>query len=1295
MHLLAAQPGGFVEDDTVITRLDQTPANIVLLSAADTTLALLAAQYASLQQQLDGTVALPSLRLANLLHLRQPASIDVYLDEVLQHARVIIIDHLGGESYWPYGTERVVELCRTHGIALAMFSGDTTEDTNLLMKSTATQNDCRTLWRYLREGGALNARELLRFVSARFFDLPLPSAPPRPLPAISIYHPVTELGTLADWQAHWQPDAPGVAVLFYRSHLQAGNTRVFQHLCERLLQQGLNPLPLALLSLKDELCVSTLQHLCRDSNVRLILNTTAFSQGNIDTPDAQSALLDDVPVLQLILSGGNESDWRDDPQGLQPRDIAMHVALPEVDGRIITRAVSFKGLDYHCALTQTDVVQYQPQPERIAFVVELARRWCRLRALPNADKKLALILANYPTREGRLGNGVGLDTPASVIGILQRLQTQGYCVEDIPADGDTLMRQLKQGITNDPDQWPLRPALQSLALNDYLHFFRQLPQQNQQAIVERWGAPENDPMLRQRRFMIAGIRCGQIFVGIQPARGYQLDPLANYHDPDLVPPHCYLAFYCWLRTQWQCDAIVHVGKHGNLEWLPGKSVALSESCWPDLVFGPLPHLYPFIVNDPGEGTQAKRRAQAVIIDHLMPPLTRAENYGATQDLERLVDEYYEALSLDRTRANLLRKQILQQALQQNLHRDLGLPAPTSAEEEQQLLNRTDAYLCELKESQIRDGLHVFGQSPEGIQLRDTLLALARYPVGNGSGGDDSLLRALARDLQLCSADTDFDPLDAAWELPWHGPRPALLQHISDTPWRTQGDTRERLEWLALQVLETGFPHASALHSSGTPGIADSCICTNDSTVNCNSDQWPHTCAVLKRIHQQLQPALLACGEQELLNLIRGLAGRFVPPGPSGAPSRGRPDVLPTGRNFYSVDTRAIPTPTAWLVGAKSAAILIEKFQQENGDYPRAIGLSVWGTATMRTGGDDIAQAFALIGVKPKWANGSHRVMDFETLPMSLLDRPRVDVTLRVSGFFRDAFSNVIKLFDAAVQAVAELDEADDINPIRARIRSETTQLITQGMDATLARRHAGYRIFGSKRGAYGAGLQGLMDQRNWQDDSDLSRAYLNWGGYAYGQQDYGTDAQPQFAQRLTHIDLVLQNQDNREHDLLDSDDYYQFQGGMTAAVRHLSGAQPQIYFGDHSNPQSPKLRSLDQEISRVVRARVTNPKWIDGAKRHGYKGAFEMAATVDYLFAYDATARVVRDDQYAAVTDAYINDSANRDFLQQHNPDALRDICERLLEAIQRGLWQQPGHHQQQLEQHLLNAEQHLEGLQP
>ena len=1272
MHMLATQPGGFVDDDSGIVNLNQTPAELVILSFADTTLALLAAQH----PKVSGDRMLqdyPEVRLANLLYLRQHASIDLYIDEVLQYAKVIVIDHLGGESYWPYGTRRMIELCRNQGIALIMFSGDNSEDIALLNKSTAAMDVCRQCWRYLREGGTDNAQQLYRYLAQQFFGRDIPVLPPKPIPAITVFHPQKSIATIDDWHPHWNDKHATVAVVFYRSHLQAGNTKAFSALCDELLLQGLNPLPVALSSLKDKLCLETLRQLCREHNAQLLLNTTAFALSSADAPeDSPHSLVDDLPVLQLIMSGDNEQRWQADAHGLRPRDIAMHVALPEVDGRIISRAISFKGLNYHCEQTQTDVVQYQPHRERIAFVAQLAAGWCRLRAKANSEKRLALILANYPTREGRLGNGVGLDTPASVIRMLHALRGQGYSVDNPPPDGDTLMHALQQGITNDPGNWALRPAWQSLAMTDYMSFFAQLPAASRDAVDARWGPPQRDPMLRSNRFMIAGLRCGQIFIGIQPARGYHLDPMASYHDPDLIPPHSYLAFYCWLRCNFCCDVVVHVGKHGNLEWLPGKSVALSAECWPDLALGPMPHLYPFIVNDPGEGTQAKRRAQAVIVDHLMPPLTRAENYGPLLDLERLLDEFYEARTLDFKREKLLRKEVLEHILTQNLHRDLGIAQPQSEDEEQALLNRTDAYLCELKESQIRDGLHVFGQSPTGQLARDTLVALARYPVGQGDGPDNSLIRALAEDLLHAGEAGDaceFDPLDADWQQSWQGARPARLQELSEEPWRSHGDTRERLEWLALDLLQQRVT-SKALRQQGLSATA----------------------LVMERVYGDLQPRLAACGEQETHQMLQGLSGRFVPPGPSGAPSRGRPDVLPTGKNFFSVDTRAIPTRTSWTLGWRSAELLVEKYLLEEGDYPRAIGLSVWGTATMRTGGDDMAQAFALIGARPKWAQGSHRVADFEILPLVFLDRPRVDVTLRVSGFFRDAFQGLIHLFDAAIRAVAELDEPPDMNPIRERIRRETQTLVEQGHHAEQARELASYRIFGSKPGAYGAGLQGLIDSGQWHDDADLATAYRNWGGYAYGQQNYGEAAHERFSERLTQVELVVQNQDNREHDLLDSDDYYQFQGGMTAAVRHYGGRQPVIYFGDHSNPQAPKMRSLEQEISRVMRARVTNPKWISGIKRHGYKGAFEMAATVDYLFAYDATARVVRDDQYAQLADAYLHNQDRREFLQRHNPAALSDICERLLEAMQRGLWQEPASHQPRIEQYLLDNERRMEG---
>lgn len=1273
MHLLSTQPGRFVEDDSVVTRLDQTPGDIVVLSSADTTLALLAAARTALAATDPGY---PSLRLANLMYLRQPASLDLYIDEVLQHARVVVVDHLGAESAWAYGLQQLEKLAKRKGQQLAMFSGDLQEDEDLLARGTVPREVSRQLWQYTRNGGAGNAMQFLRSVAFHGLGHGQAPLPPRSLPQVALHVPRSMGGmgaahTVAgidDLRAGWHANAPVVALVFYRSHLLSGNTVAFDAMAAALSAEGLNPLPIALDSLKDPLCLSTFRELCAAHEVQLVLNTTAFAalgQGAQDEEGESIVLAGDAPVLQVIVSGGNREDWLADSQGLRPRDIAMQIALPEMDGRIITRAISFKGLSHRCELTQTEVVNYQPEPDRVAFVAELARRWCKLRSLRVEDKRVALILANYPGSEGRIGSGVGLDTPASVIGILRAMQAEGYVLgapDAVPEDGDALMRKLQQGIANDPEQWASRPAWQSYALADYNARLAALPDGMAAAIDARWGTPEQDPMVRQGRFMIAGLRLGRVFVGIQPARSLAAlgaADYASYHDAELVPPHSYLAFYFWLRDVFAIDAVVHVGKHGNLEWLPGKSLALSQACWPDAILGPLPNVYPFIVNDPGEGAQAKRRTQAVIVDHLMPPLTRAENHGPLQDLERQVDEYYDALLVDARRAKVLRAQILAAVRAQHLVEELGMPGA----EDDAVLARVDAYLCELKETQIRDGLHVFGASPQDRLRRDTLLALARYPALDGVGDNAGLLGALAKDLLPGEA---FDPLDIDAAKPWQGARPALLQSVSKEAWRHQGDTRERLELLAQQLLEEG-------------------ACPPELT---------QTAAVMRRIERSLAPALDACGPQELRQLLRALQGRFVPPGPSGSPSRGRPDVLPTGRNFYAVDTRAIPTPTAWMLGLKSAAQLVERHLQEHGDYPVAMGLSVWGTATMRTGGDDLAQAFALIGVRPKWAPGSQRVVDFEVLPTVGIGRPRIDVTLRISGFFRDAFPNAVQMFDAAVQAVAAQEDEDaERNPIRARILREAASLQAQGASPEAARLQAGWRVFGSAPGSYGSGLQPLFDQGDWQTDDDLSKAYVGGSAHAYGQGSDGVPAADALVRRLRAMNVVMQNQDSREHDLLDSNDYYQFQGGMAAAVRHLSGQQPAMYHGDHGNPQAPRVRTLKEEISRVIRSRVVNPKWIDGVKRHGYKGAFEMAATVDYLFGFDATARVVGDHQYAMVADAYVLDAATRDFVSEHNPRALHDMLSRLLEAMQRGLWQQPGDYKNQLENLLLDHEQQMEGL--
>ncbi len=1258
MHLLSTKPGGYVEDGGQgIVRIEQTPGDIVVLSAADTVLSMLADAAAALPE------GFPSVRLANLMWLRQPASMDLYVDDVLAQARVVIIDHLGSPADWAYVVEQAGALARQRGQWLALFSGDNTEDPQLLLRSTAHVDDCRFLWRCLREGGRSNAQAFFALIGHRVWGLGAMPPAPQPMPPVLPHAPAQPLP--------WLPDAPAALLLFYRAHVLSGNTAVFDAIMSALHARGINPLALAVDSLKSPGSLRAVQALAQQHRVDVVLNTTSFAIGSLDEaadegPGDTPLLAGDAPVLQLITVGCAQEQWQDDPHGLAPRDLAMQVVLPEVDGRICTRPVSFKGMAWHCDKTQVDVVRYQPDSERIAFVAELAWRWCVLRRKPPAQQRLALILANYPNDDARLANGVGLDTPASTVRILQALQTQGYHVQDAPANSDELMARLTTGITNDLDANDWRPAGQSLAMADYLADFAALPAPLQDAVNTLWGLPAQDPMVRSNRFMIAGLRLGQVFVGIQPARGRDLDLVASYHDADLVPTHAYLAFYFWLRRVWALDAVVHVGKHGNLEWLPGKSVALGATCWPDVILGPLPHLYPFIVNDPGEGSQAKRRTQAVIIDHLMPPLARAESYGPLRELERQMDEYYEALALDPRRAERLRQSMLEQILANSLHLDLGFDAPADEAGRQKLLQRLDAYLCEIKESQIRDGLHILGQSPQGRQRTETLVALARFPRG-AAPQHMSLLRALADDLGL----QGFDPLEPDWNQPWNGPRPSELLAQGNEPWRHAGHTRERLERLAAYWIER-------IEQAELP----------------DARRWPRTASVLEHVRTVLAKRLDACGEQEITQLLRGLQGRWVPPGPSGAPSRGRPDVLPTGRNFYSVDTRAVPSPTAYAMGQQAAERLLERHLQDHGRWPQSVGLSVWGTSTMRTAGEDMAQALALMGARPKWAQGSNRVVDVEILPMSVFNRPRVDVTLRISGFFRDAFPNLIHLFDAAVQAIAAIpadEEPDELNPIRVRVQQDRAADMAQGLGEAEAHRQATWRVFGPRLGGYGAGLQELIDSSRWNDAHDLAQAYLRAGAFAYGQDQHGAAARAPFERQLGRLEAVIHNQDNREHDILDSDDYYQFHGGMAAAVAHVRGEQAALYHGDFSVPGAVRIRTLSEELARVVRARVVNPKWIAGVKRHGYKGAFEMAATVDYLFAFDATTGLIGSHQYALVADAYVHDADTRRFLEQHNPQALRSIGERLLEAVRRGLWQEPGQHPERIRQTLLELEHRLE----
>jgi len=1218
MHLLAAQPGEVARGEAV--DLGQTPAEIVVLSAADSELALLALA----QSTLPGA---PTLRLANLMQLGHHLSVDLYVEKVARHAKLVVVRLLGGQGYWPYGVDQLVAAARAGGPLLALLPGDDRADPDLAALDTVPPAARERLWRFLVHGGIGNAQGFLA-ACAGLIGCDAPVREPEPLPRAGLYWPGAGETDLAGVRARWRTGQPVAALAFYRALVQAGNVAPVDALVAALAARGLNPLPIYAQSLKDPIAAAFVAETMEAARPEVVLNATGFALGAPGAPgsaDPFAAL--DVPVLQVVFAAGSEESWRTGTRGLAPQDIAMNVALPEVDGRVLTRAVSFKAERTFDAATECPIVTYRPVPDRVDFAADLARAWVRLRTTPAAERRVALVLANYPNRDGRVANGVGLDTPESAVGVLSALAGAGYRVAGAPADGAALIAALLHG----------GAQRETLSLADYAPAFARLPDAVRRQVTGRWGPPERDPMFRESgtscgAFLLPVVRFGGVAVGVQPARGHGVDPTATYHDPALPPPHGYLAFYIWLREAFGAHAVVHLGKHGNLEWLPGKALALSAECLPEAVLGPMPHLYPFIVNDPGEGTQAKRRAQAVIVDHLTPPLARAETYGPLRDLERLVDEYYDAAALDPRRLKPLARDILELARRTGLDRDVGMGA---REDEASALAKLDAYLCEIKEMQIRDGLHVFGRSPEGGQLAALLVALVRTPRRAGEGGDASLVRALADDLGL-----GFDPLDAAPGEPWTGPRPGVL--TGEDAWRTAGDTVERLEALALRLV------------AGDAAAPEG---------------WVRTRAVLKTVDTVIRPAIAACGPAETDALLAGLDGRFVAPGPSGAPTRGRPEVLPTGRNFFSVDVRAVPTPAAWRLGWLSATRLVERHLQETGRWPRRMALSAWGTANMRTGGDDVAQALALMGVRPTWEATSARVTGFEVIPAAMLGRPRVDVTFRLSGFFRDAFPNLIELVDAAARAVAALDETEAENPLAARVRADTARLVAEGAAPEAARRRAGARVFGARPGAYGTGLQTLLDEGAWHDRGDLGRAYLAWSGYAYGGGQDGEAAHADLADRLSRIEAVVHNQDNREHDLLDSDDYHQFEGGLAVAAQAAGAPMPAIYHNDHARPEQPRIRTLAEEVGRVVRARAVNPKWIAGAMRHGYKGASEMAATVDHMVAYAATTGAVADHHFDAVFQAYLEDPDVRAFLARANPAALREMAERMADAIDRGLW--------------------------
>ncbi|WP_028890464.1 cobaltochelatase subunit CobN [Tenacibaculum ovolyticum] len=1228
MHLISTIPGGWNPNDEGVFYIDQSPGDIVFLSSADSDLFMMNNAYKLVHNSLENA---PSFRFANLSYFKQELTIDTYVDEVISSAKIVVLKLLGGKAYYNYLCEAVTDCCEENNIQLVFLPGDNKPDLELMQSSNIPLKDVDLIWKYIQSGGIENCKSALQLINNRISDSKVTPNAIKTIPDLFLYHPEEGIYTTLKPKSTQKQ-----AIIFgYRSYYLSNNLAPIHSLISALETQGISAVVLMAAGYREHDIQQQIFDLLKQhhlKNPQVIINTTGFSvQGFHDTTQSLFDVFN-VPVIQAIMGSCNHESWLEGDFGLPPTDIAMNIALPEVDGKIISKVISFKESIEKDTLTDSEVVSYVPHIEGCQFVAKMAKAWINLQNKNNSEKKIALVLPNYPNKNSRLANGVGLDTPQSTLQILAQLADENYeLAANYPTTTNELINKLTDAVTNDVETINTLNERKTIRLEEsvFYEYYNQLSPTLRNTVEAQWGQPNESPNYKGGAFLIPGFISKNIFVSIQPSRGYNLDLQASYHSPDLPPPPAYLAYYIWLQYSFKADALVHIGKHGNLEWLPGKSVALSEeTCFPAAILGPIPHFYPFIINDPGEGTQAKRRNQAIILDHLIPPMTRAENYGDLLKLELLIDEFYESALVDRKRATLIKTKIENLVNETHLKTDLN----QDGKDIDALLEVIDGYLCELKESQIRGGLHILGKLPRQEKLVDLIVALHRLPQGNLKG----ITQCLADDLQL-----NFDPINVVYS-------DSFDKEIFGIHCRTYGQAVELLENKAKNI------------------ISQLLAGNNASKIGADTIQ------IIKYIQQHTMPVLQKTSN-EIGNLINGLNGQYVPPGGSGAPTRGRLDILPTGRNFYSVDVRTVPSETAYQLGQKSAQNIIDRYLQENGEYPTSIGLSVWGTSTMRTSGDDIAQALALIGVKPVWQGSNRRVKNFKVLSTLELKRPRVDVMLRISGFFRDAFPDLISLFNAAIEKVASLDETAEQNPIKKRFDEERKQWKEEGLDDKQANERALYRVFGSKPGAYGAGLQGLIDGKNWTTSDDLAQAYINWSGYAYaGKNNSGKSAHETFKKRLANIEVVMQNQDNREHDILDSDDYYQFQGGMTAAVNTIKGSQPETYFGDHSRPENPKVKSLKEELLKVFRSRVVNPKWMQGMQEHGYKGAFEMAATMDYLFAYDATTNLIEDFMYEQITDNYLFDDENKAFIEEHNPWALKDMSERMLEAIQRGLWENP-----------------------
>ncbi len=1183
--------------------------------------------------------------------------------------------------------DELVQSLQDSSVSIYAQSASNEPEIELMKLSTVDDAVYRKVSQYLDYGGRKNFYSLILYLANYFIGSNYEfSEPARPIWE-GIYHPdFDHVPTLKEYlQSKCVAGRPTVGLWFYQSLWQAGNTLFIDRLIEEIKRQGANVIPVFLHAAKDvergtkgaEWVVENLFMKDGRPIIDVLISTLMFSlsikpwEGS-DTGEGQEVARSEewfikrlnVPVLKAIVTYNTLAEWNESLQGCSPMDISMGIAMPEFDGMLITVPVAARERTDIDPLTGARVIRFEPLPERTNKIVRLSLNWAKLRHIPNSQKKVAIIFHNYPPRDDRIGTAFGLDSPVSVLNIMKAMDDAGYTIERMPENGQALIEDVKSRLTLDrrwrsPEELAKR-AIDSVTEGDYKDWFEQLPVAVQEKMTSAWGEAPGKLFVHKKNLIIPGVINGNIFIGLQPPRGFLEDPAAIYHSPDHPIPHHYYAYYRWIRDVFRADLVMHIGKHGSLEWLPGKSVGLSDSCFPDIAISDLPNIYPYIINNPGEGTQAKRRSYCCIIDHLVPVMHNADAYDEMAELEVMLADYYQAASEDPSKLPTQKKMIWEKVCEAKLDHDLEVEEEEAFSDFDKFLEKLHEYLHEMADTQIRDGLHILGEPPEGPCLDEFLVALTRLANGQVPSLRQSLAEAMGYDYDYL--------LDNRGKI------------VSGS--KTCGQVIDDLNSLALRLV-------SGLHEQGfavgtIPELVEEIL----------GKRNPKIEKVLDYISTTLAPSINATVD-ELTGVLCASDGGFVSPGPSGAPTRGMADILPTGRNFYSVDPQAIPSQAAWKVGVAQADALLERYLEDEGCYPESLGMVIWGSPTMRTKGDDIAEVLCLMGVRPVWEERSGRVTGIELIPIEELQRPRIDVMLRISGFFRDAFPNIVHLVDRAVELVAEQKEPPEQNFLAKHVSADISEKTAAGIDLEQAKTLACYRIFGCRPGAYGAGVSDAIDSKNWKDEKDLAEIYVKWGGYAYGRKNFGATVPDEFRRRLSRLDLTVKNEDTREYDMLDGDDFYSYHGGMIAAVKALKGELPRSYCGDSSDPDRVKTRSTVEETKHIFRARILNPKWIESMKRHGYKGAGDISRMVDIAFGWDATAEVLEDWMYEELANKYALDRDMQEWLKKVNPHALQNIAERLLEAVERGMWQATEEMKEELRDVYLDIEGWIEDDQP